>query len=191
MVSIAVATAIIAMCSWMAIPGGIPSTMQTFAIFTVLGLLGGRRGTVSVVLYIFLGILGLPVFSQFKSGIGTILHDVSGGYIIGFLLLALLYWGVTSCFGMGCLAELVALLCGLALCYATGAVWYALINVSEEANHSLYSLLLACVVPFVIPDLVKLSVSVLVVRRLRRAIPAFRPLVKAKSCSNQFEINEN
>lgn len=191
MVSIAVATAIIAMCSWMTIPGGIPSTMQIFAIFTVLGLVGGRRGTASVVLYIFLGILGLPVFSQFKSGIGTILHDVSGGYIIGFLLLALLYWGVTSCFGMGSLAELFALLCGLGLCYAAGACWYTYINVLQDVEVDVYKVLLACVVPFVIPDLVKLSVSVLVVRRLRRAIPAFRPLTKAKICSDRSEINEN
>ena len=191
MVMIAAATAIIVLCSWLSLPGAVPSTMQTFAIFTVLGLLGGKRGTISVVLYIFLGILGLPVFSQFKGGIGTILHDVSGGYIIGFLLLALLYWGVSACFGNGVTTELVALVCGLVLCYLSGAVWYAVINVSQGAGSGLYGILLACVVPFVIPDLVKLSVSVLVVRRLRRAIPFFRPTPKVKYALNQCEMSEN
>ena len=191
MVMIAAATAIIVLCSWLSLPGAVPSTMQTFAIFTVLGLLGGRRGTISVVLYIFLGILGLPVFSQFKGGIGTILHDVSGGYIIGFLLLALLYWGVSACFGNGITTELFALLCGLGLCYATGACWYTYINVLQDVEVDVYKVLLACVAPFIIPDLVKLSVSVLVVRRLRRAMPFFRPTPKVKYALNQCEMSEN
>ena len=69
MAYIALTAALIALCSWITLPiGPVPFTMQTFAIFTSLGLLGGRRGTVAVVVYLLLGLVGLPVFAGFHSG---------------------------------------------------------------------------------------------------------------------------
>lgn len=64
----ALAAALIAVCAWITIPAAVSFTMQTFAVFTAVGLLGAKRGTLSVVLYIMLGALGLPVFSGFRGG---------------------------------------------------------------------------------------------------------------------------
>ena len=84
--------ALIAVCSQIQIPSAVPFTLQTFAVFLCTGLLGGKRGTISVLVYILLGIEGLPVFAGFKGGIVSLL-GLTGGYIIGFVFTALIMWG--------------------------------------------------------------------------------------------------
>ena len=80
----ALTAAIIAVCAWITVPGPVPFTMQTFGVFLALRLLGGKRGSISVALYILLGAAGLPVFSGFKAGIGVLIGP-TGGYILGFI----------------------------------------------------------------------------------------------------------
>ena len=61
--------ALTAICAWIAIPlPAISFTMQTFAVLLTLGVLGGRWGTVSILLYLLLGLVGLPVFTGFRGG---------------------------------------------------------------------------------------------------------------------------
>ena len=73
---IALMAALTAVCAWITIPFSlVPFTLQTFAVFTALALLGGRRGTASIVLYLCLGLVGLPVFSGFSGGVGLRLRD--------------------------------------------------------------------------------------------------------------------
>ena len=75
---------VIAICSWISIPTVVPFTLQTFAVFLAVAILGGKRGTLSVIVYVLLGADGLPVFSGFKGGFGVLLNT-TGGYIIGFI----------------------------------------------------------------------------------------------------------
>ena len=91
MAYIALMAVLISVCSWLSVPAAIPFTMQTYAVFTALLLLGGRRGSIAVAVYIALGAIGLPVFSGFAGGIGKLMGP-SGGYIFGFMLTALCYW---------------------------------------------------------------------------------------------------
>ena len=84
--------AAMAICSWISIPLVVPVTLQTFAVFLAVGLLGGKRGTIAVCAYIFLGAIGVPVFAGFGGGPGALLGQ-SGGYIIGFIFTALIMWG--------------------------------------------------------------------------------------------------
>ena len=72
LVYISIGAALIAICSWISIPTAVPFTLQTFAVFAVLSILGGRRGTISVAVYILMGAVGLPVFAGFKGGIGVL-----------------------------------------------------------------------------------------------------------------------
>ena len=90
--------ALIAVCAWISIPATVPFTLQTFAIFAALGLLGGKRGTVAVAVYLLLGAIGVPVFAGFQGGIGALL-GTTGGYLLGFLLTALIVWGMEARFG--------------------------------------------------------------------------------------------
>ena len=83
-VYIAVFAVIMAICSWISIPTAVPFTLQTFGVFVAVGVLGGKRGTLSILVFILLGAIGVPVFAGFSGGIG-VLAGTTGGYIIGFL----------------------------------------------------------------------------------------------------------
>lgn len=87
--------AVMAICSWISIPATVPFTLQTFAVFMAVGLLGGKRGTIAVLTYVLLGAIGVPVFAGFSGGIGALLGN-SGGYIVGFIFSAPRYVGYHS-----------------------------------------------------------------------------------------------
>ena len=101
LVYVSIFVVLIAVCSWISIPLTVPVTLQTFGVFIAVGLLGGKRGTLAVLVYILMGAIGIPVFSGFTGGIG-ILAGTTGGYIVGFLFSALLMWGMEKLFGKGC-----------------------------------------------------------------------------------------
>ena len=61
---------LLAVCSWISIPTVIPFTLQTFAVFLTVLLLGGKQGTISIFIYLLLGAVGIPVFSNFGAGLG-------------------------------------------------------------------------------------------------------------------------
>ena len=96
MTHIALFAVLMAVCAWISIPiTTISFTLQTFAVFAALLTLGGRLGTYAVVVYLLLGAVGLPVFSGFRGGPAALL-GASGGYILGFLASALVYWLLTA-----------------------------------------------------------------------------------------------
>ena len=116
LVYIAVCAALTAVCSWISIPAPAPLapfTLQTFAVFLVLLLLGGRRGFFTVLTYVLLGAAGLPVFAQFMGGVGVLL-GTTGGYIIGFLFTAALYWALERVTAGSSARKIAALVLGLA-----------------------------------------------------------------------------
>lgn len=162
-------TALIAICSWISIPASVPFTLQTFAIFTTLGLLGGRRGTIAVTAYVLLGAVGLPVFSGFKGGPGALL-GATGGYIIGFILSALVIWAITSRFGNRINVLGLSMVLGLLICYAFGSAWYMLVYLKTGGAVGLLTVLGWCVFPFILPDLCKIALALTLTRQLRRFI---------------------
>ena len=163
---IGLSVALLALCTWIAIPTTVPFTMQTFAIFAVLGLLGGKRGTLAILSYLLIGMLGFPVFSGFRSGFSALL-GTTGGYLLGFLLLGLVYWGLTKLLGEGIFAMALSLFLGLLLVYLFGSLWFMHLYTGANGSMGFTSVLSLCVVPFVIPDLLKLSLALLLVRRLK------------------------
>ena len=72
MVRIALFAVVIAICSWLSIPAAVPFTLQTFGIFLTVAVLGGKRGTMAVTLYLLMGIVGIPVFAGFTGGVGRL-----------------------------------------------------------------------------------------------------------------------
>lgn len=163
----AVMTGLIAVCSWISIPAAVPFTLQTFAVYLTLELLGGRRGTFSVLVYLLLGALGLPVFSGFSGGVG-VLFGPTGGYILGFLGLSLLYWGFTTNFGKKLPVRIVAMILGLAVCYTFGTVWFLIVYTHTTGPVGLTTILGWCVFPFILPDLIKLTLAVVLAGRLTK-----------------------
>lgn len=170
MVLCALFAAILAVSAWLTVPGEVPFTLQTFGVFAALGLLGGKRGTIAIALYLVLGAVGLPVFSGFRGGFGVLL-GTTGGYIFGFLLSGLLYWALTVLLGNKAWVRLLAMVLGLLLCYAAGTGWFLLIYLQKTGPISLGVVLAKCVVPFLLPDAVKLTLAWLLTHRLARYVP--------------------
>lgn len=95
---IALFSVLMAVCAWISIPMPkplVPFTLQTFAVFSAMTALGGRRGLYAVTVYLLLGAVGLPVFAGFQGGASVLLGS-TGGYIIGFLASAILFWLLTG-----------------------------------------------------------------------------------------------
>ena len=162
--------AILAVSAWLTIPGEVPFTLQTFGVFAALGLLGGKRGTIALALYLILGAVGLPVFAGFRGGFGVLL-GTTGGYIFGFLLSGLLYWAWTAALGQRAWTRLLAMVAGLLLCYAAGTAWFMLVYLRQTGPIALSAVLLKCVVPFLLPDAVKLGIAWILSQRLARFVP--------------------
>ena len=160
--------AVIAVCSWISVPAAVPFTLQTFGVFAAVLLLGGRRGSLAVAVFLFLGAVGLPVFHSFQGGIAVLLGP-TGGYILGFLLAAALFWAVTARFGEGLGALIPALGLGLAVCYAFGTGWFILVYSRTRGPIGVGAALGICVAPFVLPDLGKLALALVLSRRLKRS----------------------
>lgn len=169
MAYIGIFAVIIAICSWISIPATVPFTLQTFAVFLSVALLGGKRGTMSVVVYILLGAIGVPVFAGFTGGLGIIMNN-TGGYIIGFLFSALVMWAAESLFGRKLWVQAVSMVVGLAVCYAFGTVWFMFVYMKDAGAAGLMTVLGWCVIPFIIPDLVKIALALILGRMLRKPL---------------------
>ena len=78
MAYIAIFAVLIAICSWISIPMTVPFTLQTFGVFMAVGVLGGKRGSLAVLVYILLGAIGVPVFAGFSGGFGILLNNTGG-----------------------------------------------------------------------------------------------------------------
>lgn len=161
----AMAAAFLSICAWISIPVfDIAFTMQTFGIFFILGVLGGKCGTISILVYLLLGAVGLPVFSGFQGGISALL-GVTGGYIWGFLLAALLYWGICAAKRPRSWIKLLACVCGMVLCYICGSLWFLYAYAGPSAA-GLGMVLTKCVLPYLLPDAVKISLAFVLSEKL-------------------------
>ena len=169
MVYVALFAVLMAVCAWISVPAAVPFTLQTFAVFLSVGVLGGRKGTVAVVVYILMGAVGMPVFSNFTGGLG-VLFQTTGGYILGFLFTALIMWGMESIWGRKPWLRIASMLLGLIACYAFGTIWFVLLYTHSTGTIGFGAALLWCVVPYIIPDLIKMALALTLTRRLRAAL---------------------
>ncbi len=168
MAQVGMMTALLVVCAWVTIPFTIPFTLQTFGVFMSLRLLGGRRGTAAIGLYILLGIAGVPVFSGFGAGFGVIAGP-TGGYIAGFILTGLLYCAAAP-LRKTRLRENLVLACGLILCYAFGTAWFCVVKGNAGSPVDFLRALSICVLPYLLPDAVKLLLADQIATRVRKAL---------------------
>ena len=152
--------ALMAVCAWIGVPmGSVSVTLQTFGIFLALEILGGKWGTVSIVCYLLLGAAGAPVFSGFRGGIGALL-GATGGFLWGFVPLGLCYWGFEK------LCKPFGILAGLLCCYTLGGLWFTVYT----PGAGFAAAVMTCVVPYLIPDALKLLLARTVSRRVKKSL---------------------
>ena len=162
MAYIALFAVVMAVCAWISIPAAVPFTLQTFGVFLAVGLLGGKRGTLAVLVYLLLGAVGIPVFAGFNGGLGYMLGS-TGGYIVGFLLSALVMWGFDAALGRKTWVLAVSMVLGLVVCYAFGTAWFMVVT-----GTTLVQSLAWCVTPFILPDICKAACAYVLGRLLQQ-----------------------
>lgn len=163
MLYVALFSALMAVSAWIAIPMPIPFTLQTFTFFLALMILGGLYGTAMSLIYISLGVVGLPVFAGFGSGAGYLL-GASGGFILAFPISALLFALLEKLFGKGRKRKLIYAAVSLLLIYAIGALWFSLVYTE---NRGFFAALAIVALPYVLPDALKIFLAYYVSERLK------------------------
>lgn len=149
----AVMAAVTCVLAPMSIPiGPVPISFTNLAIYLSLYLLGRKNGTVSYVVYMLIGLMGLPVFSGFSGGVGKLLGP-TGGYIIGFIPMAMIA-GLAIDKTNNCILQFVAMAAGTIVAYAFGTAWFCVIMESDVV-----SALTVCVFPFIPGDIAKIIIA--------------------------------
>lgn len=171
MAYIAVFAVLMAICSWISIPTVIPFTLQTFAVFLAVCVLGGKRGTLSVLVFVLLGAVGVPVFAGFTGGPHVLMGN-TGGYIIGFIFAGLLMWLMERIFGRKMWVQAMSMLLGMVTYYVFGTIWFMIVYMRTTGPIGVSAVLGWCVIPFLIPDLVKAALALFLGNTLRRPLSA-------------------
>jgi len=155
--------ALTAVTSQISVPiGPVPINLATLSVFIAGAVLGAKYGTISQLVFILLGVFGLPVFAGFRGG-AQVLVGPTGGYILGYAAAAWLVGYLCEHFGRKPLRLAVFFAAGIILCYILGTAWFML-----STKTALWAALGLCVIPFLIGDAVKIAAAVAVVPQLNK-----------------------
>ena len=116
-----------------------------------------------------LGAIGVPVFAGFTGGMGIMLAN-TGGYIVGFLASALVMWLMEQLLGKKTWVLALSMVVGLIVCYAFGTAWFMVVYARSAGSIGLMTALGWCVIPFIIPDAIKIVIALIVSRRVSKLI---------------------
>lgn len=171
MVLIALMTAVTCVLGPLSIPlpfSPVPISLTNFAIFLAIFVLGMKNGTISFIIYLLLGAVGVPVFSSFRGGL-QVLAGPTGGYLIGFIFLALIMGFALDHFDRKLLPTIIGMIIGMVVCYAFGTVWLAkLLSLSFKEG------LMMGVIPYLPGDAAKIIIAAIIGPKLYGATQKIR-----------------
>ena len=127
-------------------------------------LLGTRGSTISYVVYLLLGAVGLPVFSGYQGGLGK-LAGPTGGYLAGFILMAIISGVFLEKSGCNTVITGLGMVLGTAVAYLFGTIWFVF-----EMQCELWYALTVCVFPFIPFDLGKIVIAAVLGQAIRSAL---------------------
>ena len=146
----------------------VPISLTNFAIFLAIFVLGMKNGTISFIIYLLLGAVGVPVFSSFRGGL-QVLAGPTGGYLIGFIFLALIMGFALDHFDRKLVPTIIGMIIGMVVCYAFGTVWLAkLLSLSFKEG------LMMGVIPYLPGDAAKIIIAAIVGPKLYGATQKIR-----------------
>ena len=164
---VALMACFICICAQIAIPlGGVPLTLQTFAVAFCGYMLGKYKGVFACLIYLSLGAIGLPVFSGFGGSL-AFLFGPTGGFLFGFLILSFFCGMITNKASSG-IVFLISLI-GLFLCHLTGVLWFAHISSISFAKSFLLTSL-----PYLLKDILSLIFARILFRKISSRLPKHR-----------------
>ena len=144
--------------------GPVPLSLATFAVYLAASVLYWKYGALSVVLYVALGLIGLPVFSGFTSGLPKLVGP-TGGFLVGYIAMALVIGLIVTRNAHKKWIYPVAMALGTVVLYVCGLAWFM-----YSTGSTLPASLMACVVPFLPGDAVKIILASIIVPRLRTVV---------------------
>ena len=166
-VMIALMSAIISVLSPLSIVipiSPVPISLATFAIYLTTYILGAKYGTISTLIYILLGMIGLPIFTAFTGGVAKIFGP-TGGYIIGYIFLAIIAGVIieTNYDSIG--VSFLGMIIGTIVLYLIGTMWLSFV-----AHMTFKEAILAGVAPFIPGDVVKMIIACIAGRKIRTVL---------------------
>ena len=160
----ALMTAITCILAPLSIPiGPVPISLTNLAIYFTLYILDWKKGTLSYLLYLLLGFVGLPVFSGFTGGLAK-LAGPTGGYIVGFIPMAVIAGMIIDHFHQRWI-QMAGMIVGTAICYAFGTWWFCV-----QSKTAVYAALSICVFPFIPGDLIKMIIAIAIAPEIRKRL---------------------
>lgn len=169
MVLMALFAALTCVLAPLSIPIGlVPISLTNLVIYFSLYVLGWQRATITYLVYLLLGLVGLPVFSGFEGGVGK-LAGPTGGYLIGFIFMAV----ISGLFVkmkedeviLNRVLGIAGMILGTLVAYALGTAWFC-----YSTGNGLSAALVSCVIPFVPGDLVKIIVAAVIAPTIAKQI---------------------
>ena len=160
MAIIAISAAILCVAAPFVVPlGAVPLSLATLAVYISGAVLGAKRATAAVVIYLLLGAVGMPVFAGATGGIAQ-LFGATGGFLFGYIPCALIT-------GLAAEKKLpaVGMTVGTLSCYAVGTLWFTLYT-----SCGLWTAVGSCVLPFIVGDALKIIAAVGVSSPIRQRL---------------------
>lgn len=162
----ALMTGVTCILSPMALPiGPVPISLTNFIIFLTIYLLGWRKATISLLLFLLLGFAGLPVFSGFVGGPAKVLGP-TGGYLVGYIPMTVIA-GILIERTKSRPVHMLGMIIGTAVLYTFGTAWFCF-----QANYTVSAALAVCVFPFIPADLIKMLLAMSLGPVIRKRIGA-------------------
>ena len=162
MTSIALMAAVICVVGPFTLPiGPVPITLAPLAILLSVYILGTKKGTIALLIYLLIGAVGVPVFSGFTGGIGK-LAGPTGGYLVGYIIFALIAGWFIHRFYDKVVIQFLGMVLALAVLYAFGTAWLA-----YSAGMTFGAALAVGVLPFIVFDLIKIVIAIALGRAVR------------------------
>lgn len=170
----AVMTAVMCIFGPMSVPiGPVPISLTVLTVYLAVYVLGMKRGTIAYGVYLLLGFIGLPVLSGYSGGAGKVFGP-TGGYLIGFIFMALLSGWAIDHFYRNIALQFAGMAAGLVVCYVFGTVWLA-----NLTGMGFQKAMEVGVLPFVAFDLLKIVCAILMGRPIRNRLKHFLPMENA------------
>ena len=144
--------------------GVVPISLTNLVIYFAIYALGGKRGTLSYIVYLFIGLVGIPVFSGFSGGLPK-LFGPTGGYLIGFVFMAFISGIFIDKFSNKIYMCFLGMVLGTIVTYIFGTSW-----LSYEAHMPFYKALTVGVLPFIPGDIVKITIASLIGPQIKKRL---------------------
>lgn len=151
----ALMAAVICAVSPFSIPiGPISLSLCTLILYITPYILGWRRGAAAALVFLLLGMVGMPVFTGFQGGLGKVLGP-TGGYLAGYIPLVIITGLAIRFFPKNRALQFLGMIAATAVLYALGTAWYCF-----QSGNNLADAMKWCVFPFIPGDLIKMAVAI-------------------------------